>query len=83
MTNWQPSNAINDTISTLVEDGEEFANNREKFLWNFRNYIIAMLHDYAGTGETRTLTLHSMVANVLTDEDKLAITNKGWILSIV
>lgn len=83
MTNWRPTNAINDTISTLVEDGEEFANNREKFLWNFRNYIIAMLHDYAGTGETRTLTLHSMVANVLTDEDKLAITNKGWILSIV
>lgn len=83
MTNWRPTNAINDTISTLVEDGEEFANNREKFLWNFRNYIIAMLQDYAGTGETRTLTLHSMVANVLTDEDKLAITNKGWILSIV
>lgn len=83
MTNWQPTNAINDSISTLVEEGEEFANNREKFLWNFRNYIIAMLHDYAGTGETRTLTLHSMVANVLTDEDKLAITNKGWILSIV
>lgn len=83
LRSWQPTNAINDTISTLVEDGEEFANNREKFLWNFRNYIIAMLHDYAGTGETRTLTLHSMVANVLTDEDKLAITNKGWILSIV
>ena len=78
MTNWQPANAINDTISTLVEDGEEFSSNREKFLWNFRNYIIAMLHDYSGTSETRTLTLHSMVANVLTDEDKLAITNKGW-----
>ena len=80
---WQPANAINNTISTLVEDGEEFASNREKFLWNFRNYIIAMLYDYSGTGETRTLTLHNMVANVLTDEDKLAITNKGWILSIV
>lgn len=83
MTNWQPANAINDTISTLVEGGEDYANNREKFLWNFRNYIIAMLHDYSGTSETRTLTLHNMVANVLTDEDKLAITNKGWILSIV
>lgn len=83
INSWQPSNAINANISTLVEEGEEFANNREKFLWNFRNYIIAMLHDYAGTGETRTLTLHSMVTNVLTDEDKLAITNKGWILSIV
>lgn len=83
MTNWRPTNAINATISTLVEDGEEFANNREKFLWNFRNYIIAMLHDYSGTRETRTLTLHNMVANVLTDDDKMAITNKGWILSIV
>ena len=78
MSKWMPSNALNDTISTLVEDGEEFANNREKFLWNFRNYIIAMLYDYSGTSETRSITLHTSVVNVLTEEDKTAITSKGW-----
>ena len=82
MENWRPTNAINDSISTLVEEGEEFANNREKFLWNFRNYIIAMLYDHmpdgVSDGETRSITLHTSVVNVLTEEDKAAITDKGW-----
>ena len=82
MDYWRPTNAINDSISTLVEEGEEFANNREKFLWNFRNYIIAMLYDHmpdgVSDGQTRSITLHTSVVNVLTEEDKAAITSKGW-----
>ena len=86
MENWRPTNALNDSISTLVEDGEEFANNREKFLWNFRNYIIAMLYNHmpdgVSDGETRSITLHTSVVNVLTEEDKAAITAKGWNLLV-
>lgn len=86
MENWRPTNALNDSISTLVEEGEEFANNREKFLWNFRNYIIAMLYNHmpdgVSDGETRSITLHTSVVNVLTEEDKAAITNKGWNLLV-
>ena len=79
---WRPTNALNGSISTLVEEGDVFANNREKFLWNFRNYIIAMLYDHmpAGVsdGQTRSITLHKSVVDVLTEEDKAAITAKGW-----
>ena len=79
---WRPTNALNNSISTLVEEGDVFANNREKFLWNFRNYIIAMLYDHmpAGVsdGQTRSITLHKSVVDVLTEEDKAAITAKGW-----
>ncbi len=86
MENWRPTNALNDSISTLVEDGEEFANNREKFLWNFRNYIIAMLYDHmpdgVSDGQTRSITLHKSIVDVLTEEDKAAITNKGWNLLV-
>ena len=86
MENWRPTNALNDSISTLVEEGEEFTNNREKFLWNFRNYIIAMLYDHmpdgVSDGQTRSITLHTSVVNVLTEEDKAAITNKGWNLLV-
>lgn len=83
---WRPTNALNEGISTLVEEGEEFANNREKFLWNFRNYIIAMLYNHmpdgVSDGQTRSITLHTSVVNVLTDEDKAAITAKGWNLLV-
>ena len=83
---WRPTNALNEGISTLVEDGEEFANNREKFLWNFRNYIIAMLYDHmpdgVSDGQTRSITLHKSVVDVLTEEDKAAITAKGWNLLV-
>ena len=86
MENWLPTNALNDSISTLVDEGEEFSNNREKFLWNFRNYIIAMLYDHmpdgVSDGETRSITLHTSVVNVLTEEDKAAITSKGWNLLV-
>ena len=86
MENWRPTNALNDSISTLVEEGEEFTNNREKFLWNFRNYIIAMLYDHMPDGvsddQTRSITLHKSVVDVLTEEDKAAITNKGWNLLV-
>lgn len=83
---WRPTNALNDRISTLVEEGEEFTNNREKFLWNFRNYIIAMLYDHmpdgVSDGQTRSITLHKSVVDVLTEEDKAAITAKGWNLLV-
>lgn len=86
LSTWQPTNALDNSISTLVEDGEEFANNREKFLWNFRNYIIAMLYDHmpdgVSDGQTRSITLHTSVVNVLTEEDKAAITAKGWNLLV-
>lgn len=86
MENWRPTNALDNSINTLIEEGEEFVNNREKFMWNFRNYIIAMLYDHmpdgVSDGQTRSITLHKSVVDVLTEEDKSAITNKGWNLLV-
>lgn len=86
MENWRPTNALDNSLNTLVDEGEEFANNREKFLWNFRNYVIAMLYNHmpdgVSDGQTRSITLHTSVVNVLTDEDKAAITAKGWNLLV-
>lgn len=67
--------------NSLVDAGEPFANNREKFLYNFQNYLADRLADRTGT-TSLTLTLSAEVYAALEAQDGQTIlatlTNKNW-----
>ena len=77
ITGWEPSEAMDSTISTLVEPGESFNSNLEKFLYNFEHYIVDRLADRTGTSAL-TLTLNTAVYNVLTPSILSNIAAKNW-----
>lgn len=78
---WNPTNAIRNDISTLVSDGEPFANNREKLLYNIREHIAANLQDRSAESIHYTIKFNGNVYNVMDAETKAAFTNKGWNVS--
>ena len=45
---WNPKEALQTTSTSLVKEGESFASNREKLLYNIRTYIAARLKDMTG-----------------------------------
>ena len=47
-SSWNPTEALLTTSTSLVEEGESFASNREKLLYNIRTYIAARLKDMTG-----------------------------------
>lgn len=67
--------------NSLVEEGEPFTCNLEKFLWNFQTYIADRVADRTGQGAL-TLTLSSAVYGVLQNQEGQTIlatlTNKNW-----
>lgn len=67
----------------LVEEGEPFANNREKFLYNFEKYIVDKLADNSESGLSFTLTLKSAVYNVVSATQSITdkLTAKHWNLA--
>lgn len=74
---WNPTNALSSESNSLVDEGEEFTNNLEKFKYKFQTSIAEKLTDRTGTSAL-TITLNSNVINALTDEIKQIITNKNW-----
>lgn len=67
--------------NSLVEAGEPFANNREKFLYNFQTFLVDRLADKTGQSAL-TLTLSAEVYAALEAQDGQTIlatlTNKNW-----
>jgi hypothetical protein len=67
--------------NSLVEAGEPFANNREKFLYNFQTFLVDRLADRTGQSAL-TLTLSAEVYAALEAQDGQTIlatlTNKNW-----
>lgn len=40
--------------------------------------IFGALKDYTGTGEARTITLHSTANNRITEEERIVVSERGW-----
>lgn len=78
LDNWNPTNALNASSSSLVEQGEPFANNLEKLLYNIREHIAANL-----PVANFTFTFSAAVkAAILADQPTAdAFTNKGWTIA--
>ena len=83
LKNWCATNAIKDTDNSLIDEGETFANNREKFLYNFEKYIVDKLADNSTTGLSFTITLKTAVYNVVSATTAITdkLTAKHWNLA--
>jgi len=82
LANWSPTNALRNDISTLVDEGETFASNLEKLLYNIREHIAANLPDRTGLS-SYTITFSAAVkAAILADQPTAdAFTNKNWTIA--
>lgn len=76
---WNPTEALLTTSTSLVEEGEEFASNREKLLYNIRTYIAARLKDMTGlTAPTFTFGANLKTAITEDAETLAAFTSKNF-----
>ena len=84
LQHWKPTNALDASMTDLIEEGSTAENNLQQFLSNFKTYIAERLTD-KGTG--LTLTLSQEVRNAIhaaEDEygiENIIITKKGWTIS--
>ena len=76
---WNPTEALLTTSTSLVEEGESFASNREKLLYNIRTYIAARLKDMTGlTAPTFTFGADLKTAITEDAETLAAFTSKNF-----
>ena len=76
---WKPTEALLTTSTSLVEEGESFASNREKLLYNIRTYIAARLKDMTGlTAPTFTFGADLKTAITEDAETLAAFTSKNF-----
>jgi hypothetical protein len=78
---YNPIEAMDGVVDTLVEEGETFATNNEKWNYNLREHFAANLADRSSMSTKYTLTFGKDVLAAMTDETKEAFTNKGWTLA--
>jgi hypothetical protein len=78
---YNPINAMDGTVNNLVEEGETFATNNEKWNYNLREHFAANLEDRSAMSPKYTLTFGEAVLAAMTDETKEVFTNKGWTLA--
>jgi len=84
LSRWIATNAIKDTDNSLVDEGETFANNREKFLYNFEHYIVDKLADNSVSGLAYTLTVKSTTVFPVVNASATItakLTAKNWTLA--
>ena len=75
---WSPTNALKNDDSSLVEAGEPFANNLEKFLYNIRTYLAANLNSQV----TATITFSANVYNAIqADPTTVAAFPASWTIA--
>lgn len=79
---WSPTEALSSASASLVEEGETFASNLEKLLYNIREHIAANLQDRTGLSAL-TITFSAAVkAAILADQPTAdAFTNKNWTIA--
>ena len=78
-SSWNPTEALLTTSTSLVEEGESFASNREKLLYNIRTYIAARLKDMTGlTAPTFTFGADLKTAITEDSETLAAFTSKNF-----
>ena len=67
MSSWNPTNALSDSLTTLITDSEDefgnaITNNKQQLLYNIRRHIAALLNQSI-TGQT--VTFHANVYNAI------------------
>lgn len=74
---WNPTNALRDDSSSLVESGESFSSNLEKLLYNIRQ-----IASYLPETNDKTFTFWNAVYNAINADSPTlsAFTDKGWTL---
>lgn len=65
---WSPTNALDSTLTDLIEDSNRCTNNREQFLVNFIEYILHKLQDRTGKSKL-TLTLSATVYDAIFSDE--------------
>lgn len=76
---WNPTEALLTTSTSLVDEGETFASNREKLLYNIRTYIAARLKDMTGlTAPTFSFGADLKTAITEDAETLAAFTSKNF-----
>jgi len=79
---WDPTNALSSSSTSLVDDGETFASNLEKLLYNIRNHIAANMPDRTGLSAfTITFSANVKAAINADAETVAAFTNKNWTIA--
>ena len=79
---WSPTEALSSESSSLVGEGETFANNLEKLLYNIREHIAANLPDRTGLASL-TITFSAAVKAAINADAATAeaFTNKNWTIA--
>lgn len=82
LRNWTATNALKTDSSSLVKEGEPFANNREKLLYNIRHHIADLLPNRMGIG-TLTIYFHANIKEVINNDTELlnAFVSKNWTIA--
>lgn len=78
---FNPTVAYSKTSSSLVEEGESFNNNNEKWNHNLREYFAANLQDRTGYDTIYTITFGSTVLAQMEEATIKAFTDKNWTLA--
>lgn len=79
LSSWNPTEALLTTSTSLVDEGESFASNREKLFYNIRTYIAARLKDMTGS-TAPTFTFGADLKTAITEdaETLAAFTSKNF-----
>lgn len=81
---WEPTEALKIDSSSLVKEGETFANNLEKLLYNIKHYIADRVADRTGKS-TLTMSFHARVKAVIDAQVSQEIVNafisKNWTIA--
>lgn len=76
---WNPTEALKEDSTSLVDFGESFASNREKLLYNVRNHFAANLP----VVDSGTITFSADMYSAITGDEQTAesFTSKGWTIA--
>lgn len=78
---YNPKEAYRKDSSSLVDEGETWNNNNEKWNHNLREHFAANLQDRTGFDTVYTITFGSTMLGLLEEATILAFTNKNWTLA--
>ena len=76
---WNPTEALKEDSTSLVDFGESFASNREKLLYNVRNHFAANLP----VVDSGTIKFSAYMYSAITGDEQTAesFTSKGWTIA--
>lgn len=79
LSSWSPTNALSNASNSLVKQGEQFASNLEKLLYNIREHIASNLRTDVGN---RTLKFSAEVkAAIVADPATMAAFPANWTIA--